>query len=91
MVQSGNVGYDPLNNQTETQQQLEANQKYWKYDGSAVAEKAPYSFNEDLQGLHIGVQAVSSGKWAGFFAVTPNTQSCTVSHHSVTTGKNHIK
>ena len=83
-AQSGLVAFDPLNNQTRTQQELQANQKYWSYDGSAVAEGAPYNFFEDLQGLHIGVQAKTAGKWAGFFAVTPNTNAA-VFHAIVST------
>src|SRR6267378_5860255 len=41
-VQSGLVASDPLNNETKTQQELQANQKYWKYGGSAPALNAPY-------------------------------------------------
>ena len=72
-VQSGLVASDPLNNETETRQQVLADTKYWSYDGSAVPLHAPYDIYKDSLGLHIGVQAKSNGKWAGFFAVTPNT------------------
>jgi fibronectin type 3 domain-containing protein len=73
-VQSGYVASDSLTNETRTQQQLQASPGYWTYYGSAPAETppAPYNFNRDTQGLHIGVQASSPGKWAGFFAESPN-------------------
>jgi fibronectin type 3 domain-containing protein len=73
-VQSGLVASDSLTNETKTQQELQANPGYWTYYGSAPAETppAPYNFNRDAQGLHIGVQASSPGKWAGFFAESPN-------------------
>src|SRR5574337_49666 len=72
-TQSGLVAYDPLNNETKTQQELLANQQYWKYGGDAIARNAPYVFSKDNQGLHIGVQAPVDGSWAGVYAVTPNT------------------
>lgn len=72
-TQSGLVTYDPLNNETKTQQELLANQQYWKYGGDAIARNAPYAFSKDNQGLHIGVQAPVDGSWAGVYAVTPNT------------------
>ena len=72
-VLSGLVANDPLNNQTQTQQQLQNNQKYWKYGGDAIAMGANYAYFEDTQGLHVGVQAPSSGTWAGIYAVTPAT------------------
>jgi hypothetical protein len=56
-----------------TQEQLLANQNYWRYGGDAIAENAPYAFYKDTQGLHIGVQAPNAGTYAGFYAVTPNT------------------
>src|SRR6185312_3229773 len=72
-AQSGLAASDPLNNETKTQQQLFANQQYWKYGGDAIAENAPYEFSKDTQGLHVGVQAPANGTWAGMYAVTPNT------------------
>lgn len=72
-VQSGLVASDSLTNETRTQQQLQAESGYWAYAGDAPAEKAPYDFTRDTQGLHIGMQAPSSGTWAGFFAESPNT------------------
>src|SRR5579885_71623 len=42
--QSGLVTFDPLNNETQNQQQLLANQQYWKYGGDAIARNAPYTF-----------------------------------------------
>jgi Fibronectin type III domain len=80
-IKSGLVASDPLNNETKTRQQTLADTRYWSYDGSAVAEHAPYDIYKDTLGLHIGVQAQSSGKWAGFFAVTPNTNAAVF--HSV--------
>src|SRR5437867_4213704 len=72
-VKSGLVASDPLNNETKTQQELQANQNYWHYGGDAIAFHAPYEFFKDTQGLHIGVQATPDGTYAGFYAVTPNT------------------
>ena len=82
-VQSGLVASDSLTNETMTQQQLQTGSGYWAYSGDAPAEKAPYSFSRDSQGLHIGVQAPSSGTWAGYFAESPNTNG--VLFHSVIT------
>lgn len=82
-MQSGLVASDSLTNETQTQQQLQAESGYWAYAGDAPAEKAPYDFTRDTQGLHIGVQAPSSGTWAGFFAESPNTNA--VLFHSVIT------
>ena len=72
-VNSGLVASDPLNNETKTQQQLQADQKYWKYGGDAPALNAPYDFYKDTQGLHIGAKAPANGTYAGYYAVTPNT------------------
>lgn len=82
-MQLGLVASDSLTNETQTQQQLQAESGYWAYAGDAPAEKAPYDFTRDTQGLHIGVQAPSSGTWAGFFAESPNTNA--VLFHSVIT------
>jgi Bacterial Ig domain len=64
---SGLVFLDPLNNATMSQQQLQAQGRYY-FDGSAPVENAPYNFNEDAQGLHIGVQSTGPNVYAGFFA-----------------------
>src|SRR2546427_3670619 len=77
-VQSGFAASDPLN-KTQTQQQLQADNTYWTYGGDAIAEKAPYGFSEDSNGLHIGVQAPTNGTYAGFYAVTPITNA-TLAH-----------
>ncbi len=82
-TQTGLVASDSLTNETRTQQQLQADTGYWAYAGDAPAEKAPYSFTRDTQGLHIGAQAPSSGTWAGFFAESPNTNAALF--HSVIT------
>ena len=52
--------------------QLESS-NYWRFSGDAPGEGAPYNFYEDSSGLHIGVQAASNSTYAGFFAVSPNT------------------
>lgn len=83
-TKSGLVASDPLNNETETQQQLMANQGYWTYGGDAVAENATYDFFKDTQGLHIGVQAITDGSWVGPYAVTQNT-TAQVFHATITT------
>lgn len=81
-VKSGQDASDPLTN-IQTQQQLMANSQYWIYGGDAPAFNAPYSFFQDPQGLHIDVQAPSDGTWAGYYAVTPNTNA--VLYHAVIT------
>jgi hypothetical protein len=70
-VTSGLVASDSLTNETETQQQLEANPGYWTYGGDAPAEKAPYTFFRDTQGLHIGVQSPADGNYSGYYAESP--------------------
>lgn len=72
-IQCGLVAADPLNNETRTQQQLQTTTGYWIYGGDAPAENASYAFYRDMQGLHIGVKAPSNGTYAGYYAVTPNT------------------
>ncbi len=81
-VQSGLVVSDPLNNETKTQQQLQANQKYWVYGGDASARNAPFDFFKDVLGFHIGVQS-ADGQWAGLYAESPNTNA--MLFHSVIT------
>jgi len=72
-VRSGLSTSDPLNNEVKTQQQLQANQQFWTYGGDAPAENASFAFFKDTQGLHIDVKAPADGIWAGYYAVTPNT------------------
>jgi len=69
---SGLVVFDPLNNVTRNQSQIQSQHRYWTYAGDAQAQNAPYAINEDQQGLHIAVQAKSQGTYAGFFAEAPN-------------------
>lgn len=83
-VQSGLVVKDPLNNQTQNQQQLLTNSKYWIFGGDAPDENATYSVQEDKAGLHIGVKAPANGTWAGFYAASPDTNA-TLFHAVVTT------
>ena len=87
--QSGLVASDSLTNETKTQQQLFANQQYWKDGGDAIAENAPYEYSKDSQGLHIGVQAPANGTWAGMYSVTPNTNAM-LFHSVITTPVNFI-
>ncbi|MDE1829103.1 MAG: hypothetical protein KGI25_02155 [Thaumarchaeota archaeon] len=81
---SGLVFSDPLNNEIETQQQLMADHGYWTYGGDAIAANAPYDFFKDMQGLHIGVQAITDGSWVGPYAVTQN-ETAKVFHAVITT------
>lgn len=70
-VSSGLVASDPLNKDL-TMAQLERS-SYWTFSGDAISEGAPYNFYENSAGLHIGVQAVSPGTYAGFYGESPNT------------------
>src|SRR5438445_1825374 len=72
LVTSGRVASDPLN-KTANQQQLTANPGIWTFDGSAKAAGIPFFYNENAQGLHIGVKASAPGKWIGFYASTQAT------------------
>jgi len=81
-VSSGLVASDPLNQQL-TKSQLESS-NYWRFSGDAPAEGAPYNFYEDSNGLHVGVQAANNSTFAGFFAVSPNTNFVLV-HVQITT------
>ena len=72
-IKSGLVVTDPLNNETRTQQQLQTNPRYWSYGGDAPLLGAQYDFFKDIQGLHIGSRIKSNNTWAGYFAVSPNT------------------
>ncbi len=84
LTHTGLVVQDPLNNVTQTQSQLETNQKYWIYGGDAPAENATFDFFEDALGLHMGVKAPANGTWAGIYATTPNTNA-TLFHAVITT------
>jgi hypothetical protein len=54
-TKSGLVASDPLNNQTETKQQVLSDTRYWTYYGTAVSEKnTAYDIFKDSLGLHIG-------------------------------------
>lgn len=65
LVSSGKLAQDSLTT---------GNTSYWIFGGDAVTEGAPHSYSEDSQGLHLGVQAVQPGVWAGFYAVSPATE-----------------
>ena len=73
LTKPGLLVSDPLNNETKTQQQLEAQSGYWSYGGDAKAQNANYTLFKDAQGLHIGVQAPSPGTYAGFYAKSQST------------------
>ena len=59
------------------------NTSYWSIFGSAPAEGAPFAFNENSTGLHLGVQAKFPTTWAGLFAESPNTTA--TAYHAVIT------
>jgi len=63
-VQAGLVAQDSLTT---------GNTAYWTFYGDAVAQNAPSRYSENSSGLHIGVQAAASGKYAGFYALSPKT------------------
>jgi hypothetical protein len=72
---SGFVASDSLTRSNLDCKQIQQSQTdpQWYFDGSASVEGAPVQCYEDTtNGLHIGVQALSAGQWAGYFAVTPN-------------------
>jgi hypothetical protein len=72
-TQSGLVGFDPLNNETQTRQELEAEQGFWNYGGSAFSlfnPPAPTDLFKDSEGLHVGVETPTNGTYAGYYAVT---------------------
>src|SRR5712664_2218553 len=67
---SGLAVSDPLNAQL-SQAQLAAS-PLWTFGGSAAVFGAPFAFNEDASGLHIGVQATSAAPYAGYYALLLN-------------------
>jgi len=73
LAKHGLIISDSLENETETQQQLQANHGYWIYGGDAPNENAPYDFFRDAKGLHMGVKAPQDGTWAGYYAESQNT------------------
>ena len=91
-TKSGLVASDPLNNQTETKQQVLSDTRYWNYYGTAVAEKnTPYDIYKDSQGLHIGEPGpdptqFGDGSYSGYYAVSPHTNAVLV--HAVLTATN---
>ena len=84
LAKSGLVVSDPLNNEIKTQQELQANPGYWYYNGDAPDLKANYTFFRDLQGLHVGAQAPANGTYAGFYAMSQNTNA-TLFHAIIST------
>lgn len=71
-VRSGLVDNETLN-EIQTKEQLD-NQQYWRFAGSAIPRNASYDYFEDTSGLHIGVRTPLNGAYAGFFAVTQETE-----------------
>ena len=70
---SGLVGFDPLNNETKTRQQLEASQGFWHYGGSAFSyfnPPAPTDLFKNSDGLHVGVNPPINDTYAGYYGVT---------------------
>jgi hypothetical protein len=65
LVSSGLVASDSLTT---------GNTGYWYFGGDAMSQPgAKYSYSEDSQGLHIGVQSATGGTWSGIYAESPNT------------------
>jgi len=83
LIKSGLLVSDSLSNETDTQQQLQTNSKYWRYGGDAPGENAPYAFWRNTQGLHIGVQAPSNATWAGIYSLSRNING--MLYHSIVT------
>ena len=64
-VKSGRVAADSL---------MTGNTTSWTFGGEAtILPGAKYTYSEDAQGLHIGVQAGAPNQWAGFYAASQNT------------------
>ncbi|HEX5457900.1 MAG TPA: fibronectin type III domain-containing protein [Candidatus Nitrosotalea sp.] len=91
-TKSGLVASDPLNNQTETKQQVLSDTRYWTYYGTAVSEKnTAYDIYRDSQGLHIGEPGpdptqFGDGSYSGYYAVSPDTNAVLV--HAIITATN---
>ncbi len=89
---SGLVASDPLDNQTETMQQVLSDTRYWNYYGTAVSEKnTAYDIYKDSQGLHIGEPGpdpaqFGDGSYSGYYAVSPDTTALLV--HATLTATN---
>lgn len=86
-TQSGLVAFDSLNNETKTRQELEAEQGFWHYGGSAFTyfnPPAPTDLFKDSQGLHVGVNPPVNGTYAGYYAVT-NPTDAKLFHAVITT------
>lgn len=84
---SGLVSSDPLNNETKTRQELEAEQGFWHYGGSAFSyfnPPAPTDLYKDSEGLHVGVKTPANGTYAGYYGVTQPTNA-TLFHAKITT------
>jgi hypothetical protein len=88
-TKSGLVASDPLNNQTETKQQVLSDTRYWTYYGTAVSEKnTAYDIYKDSQGMYIGEPGpdpavFGDGSYSGYYAVSPDTRAVLV--HAVLT------
>ena len=50
------------------------NTAYWTFGGDAAAQAgAKFTYSEDSQGMHIGVQSPAGGTWSGYYAHSPNS------------------
>ena len=74
-VSSGLVSSDSLTT---------GNTASWTSGGDAASQPgAKYTYSEDSQGLHIGVEPATSGTWAGYFALSSATNAY-LAHATVT-------
>lgn len=87
LTSTGLVSFDPLNNETQSRQELEAEQGFWHYGGSAFVyfnPPAPTDLYKDSEGLHVGVKTPTNGTYAGYYGVTQLTNA-TLFHAKMTT------
>lgn len=77
-AQSGLVASDRLSS-PQTQLQLQSNQTYWAYGGTAAVDSSYYSVDVATNGLQIGVVSPTQGQWVGYYAVSPPTDATLVS------------
>lgn len=86
-IDSGLIASDPLNNATMTKEELENDDRYWTYGGSAISlfePDAPVDVSQNSTGRYIGTQTPEPGVYAGYYAVTPSTDAA-LFHAKITT------
>lgn len=86
-IDSGLIASDPLNNATMTKEELENDNRYWTYGGSALSlfePDAPVDVSQNSTGRYIGTQTPEPGVYAGYYAVTPSTDAA-LFHAKITT------